>query len=840
MNTMTKTPIIFLSLLIASCGSEMKVDDFDPVTKVARVDSQDMLIGGRTARGKIGDYKIWNDKIAVIIQDVGLTSIYKRYGGVPLDADVIRDGQPGASQLGYLFFAFNQRLFEPDEIELIEATPENPRATIRATGKDAYFDWLGSFLGDVFSTGTIDCRLTYDYSLGPGDEALRIDITIENRSAKKLYLDMVEAAFIMGDGLKTHFPGPGFDTDDHLGEYPGWMGLGDQVCYGLVSEEGPLSMLMNYLNIAFGTYPQIQLGNHESLTITRHLAVAEGGLDRIQQIFRQVLGETESGLLSGQVTAPPEALAQGVRIHVLDQEGGHISVIVPEATGDFESSLAPGTYELIAKADGYNPSEYVPVEIEAGLDKTVSLDIPESTPFTYRISDGEGQLIPARLTFLRIDDAPENILDTIYGEERHPSGGGLVIHTGAGEGSGVIPFGTYEVIASRGFEYEMDRLTIESNGTELALDFVLPRVVDSSGYLSSDFHIHAQYSPDSSVFPEHRVRTALAENLENLVMTEHDTIRDFGPVVQSLGASSLVQAVVGSEITTYLYGHFNAWPLTEKPDHYNYGGIEWFDTWAPDLFQRIRDSESHDVIIQINHPRSAAIGGYFNALELDISSGTIGRWDNWTEDFDAIEVFNGGCSNGNREELQDWIDFINRGYRVSVSGGSDSHSEFSELGSPRVYLRSDHDVGDFTNDELVSNFRDMQVFVSCGPFIRFEIDGKGLGETLSTAGPVFAQVEVQAPSYMTLTEIRILRNGEVAWSLPASEWPPAVGALRFDDVVELDPGLDDCWYALEVKGSGNQQPITGDAPYAITNPIYIDVNQNGEFDPPLPPYSASN
>ena len=92
---------------------------------------------------------------------------------------------------------------------------------------------------------------------------------------------------------------------------------------------------------------------------------------------------------------------------------------------------------------------------------------------------------------------------------------------------------------------------------------------------------------------------------------------------------------------------------------------------------------------------------------------------------------------------------------------------------------------------------------------------------------------------MDLAELRILRNGEVAWSLPAAEWPPADGAVRFDGAIELNPDSD-CWYALEVKGSGGQHPITGDLPYAITNPIYIDADGNGEFDPPLPPYSERN
>lgn len=835
-----KRRILLLAVFIASCGGEAKFD-WTPEVWVARIDSADMLIGGRTAKGRIGDYKIWNKKIAVIVEDVGLTSIYMRYGGMPIDADVIRQGEPGASQLGYLFFGFNQRLFEPEEIEIFEPTEENPRAVIRVTGKDAFFDWLGAFMGDVFPTGPIDCRLTYEYSLGPGDEALRIDITIENRSVGRLTLDMVEAAFIMGDGLKTHFPGPGFNEEDHVGEFPGWTGLGDRVSYGLVSEEGTLSMILNYSNVAFGIYPTMELGRRDSTTVTRYLVVTEGGLDRVQRIFRRVLGDEEEGLITGRVTAPSVARGRGIRIHVLDEAGDHLSVIVADDQGVFEAYLAPGRYTLMAKADGYDPSDPAAVEVAAGRHNTVSLHIPESTVFTYRVTDQDGKLIPARLTFLRRDAAPANILDKKYGEERHPSGGALVIHAGSGEGGGVLPFGSYEVIATRGFEYEMDRVNIESDGAELALDFVLPRVVDSSGYVGGDFHIHAQYSPDSNVLPEHRMRTAMSENLEIPCMTEHDTIRDFAPVVAAMpGADLFVQPVTGSEITTYMYGHFNAWPLTEKPDHYSYGGIEWFDTWAPELMQRIRDSEEHDVIIQANHPRGAGIGSYFSAVGLDIATGTIENWDNWTDDFDAIEVFNGGCSNGNREELRDWFDFLNRGYRISVSGGSDSHSEFSELGVSRVYMRTEHEGASITQQELVDNFKNLSVFVSCGPFVRFVIGNTNLGETLTATGPVNALVHVEAPSYMTLSELRIIRNGEVFWSQAEADWPPEDGAVRYDGVIELDPGPEDCWFALEVTGSGGQQPITGDTPYAITSPIFIDVDGNGVFDPPLPPYSERN
>ncbi len=69
--------------------------------RAGRVVKPEDLIGGRTAKGRVGDYKIYNSRVAFIVQDAGLASGYKRYGGVPVDADVVRpEGEPGRSQLG--------------------------------------------------------------------------------------------------------------------------------------------------------------------------------------------------------------------------------------------------------------------------------------------------------------------------------------------------------------------------------------------------------------------------------------------------------------------------------------------------------------------------------------------------------------------------------------------------------------------------------------------------------------------------------------------------------------------------------------------------------------------
>jgi hypothetical protein len=821
-------PAFLCWLAAAACGGG---DRPERQVFAERIVSADELLAGRMTHGRIGDYKIWNRYVSFVIADVGLVDGYGRYGGRVVDADVTREpGAPGPSQLGDLFFGFNQRLFEPQSVEILSDGSDG-RAVVRFLGRDALFAWLASFLGDIFSMDTIECDIAVEYSLGPDDRALQIDIALQNRSNQPRRIDMMEAAIIMGDGLESFFPGAGFDKQEQYGKFPLWAGMGERVSYGLVGE-GPLDMIFTYSNIAFGTYPPQDVPGGGTLTLTRHLAVAEGGLDRVQAILRDPADAV--GALTGAVQADEGARAEGIRLHVLS-DGAPFSVVRANPDGTFTAELPPGSYTVIAKAHGHAPAEAQPVEIVAGQTMQLDVALPSATPITVEVTSG-GQAIPARVGFYSLDGKAKNLMASFYGEESYEGGAALTLYLADGRGEGVLPPGRYRVVAMRGFEYEMQRQEIELGTEPESLHFDLEKVVDTAGWVTADFHLHAQYSPDSSVLPNLRVRTALAAGMPLLLVTEHDTVRDFRAAVESLpGALAWIFPITASEITTYYYGHFNAWPLTEKPSQLNHGGIEWFDTPAPALFARMRASEDHPIIIQVNHPRAESIGGYFAALGLDIQSGTYERADWWSEDFDAIEVFNGGCSNGEREEVQDWFAFLNRGYRVAVSAGSDSHHE--RVGIPRVYLPSPHPPTEFEAQESVTAVRNLQTFVSCGPFVRFSINGHSLGETFTATGALDIRLRVEAPSWMSFSEVRLIRNGQVAWSQPYTDWTGGAGAVRLDESV-TDTPAGDSWYVFEVKGSGTLQELGGDTPYAITNPIFVDVDGNGRFDPLLPRFTA--
>ena len=101
-----------------------------------------------------------------------------------------------------------------------------------------------------------------------------------------------------------------------------------------------------------------------------------------------------------------------------------------------------------------------------------------------------------------------------------------------------------------------------------------------------------------------------------------------------------MKGIIGSEITTFTYGHFNAFPLIPEPSLPGNGRFSWYQKKPGETFAAIR-AHRGDVFIQVNHPRSQAFGGYFTAMGFDREAFSFRLDDQWSADFDGIEVLNG-------------------------------------------------------------------------------------------------------------------------------------------------------------------------------------------------------
>src|SRR5688572_3623300 len=90
------------------------------VARAGLIASEQELIGGVTAKGRIGDFKLYNSKVRVIVGAPEAARGFQPYGGTILDADRVRAiDQSGRSTFGEVIVALDLSVFHPRSVEVI-------------------------------------------------------------------------------------------------------------------------------------------------------------------------------------------------------------------------------------------------------------------------------------------------------------------------------------------------------------------------------------------------------------------------------------------------------------------------------------------------------------------------------------------------------------------------------------------------------------------------------------------------------------------------------------------------------------------------------------------------
>jgi len=186
---------------------------------------------------------------------------------------------------------------------------------------------------------------------------------------------------------------------------------------------------------------------------------------------------------------------------------------------------------------------------------------------------------------------------------------------------------------------------------------------------------------------------------------------------------------------------------------------------------------------------------------------------------------------------------LNRGYYFPLVGSSDSHlTDKKEPGYSRTYVYYEGGEGDHLEwSALAEAIKKGNSFTSNGPIVDFKIDNQYRpGDTLmALKGRVDVWVKVESAPWVSVDEVRIIVNGErkMVFTVQASEET----LKKFEKKIGLY--LDrDAYIAVEVFGKKSLFPVLQEAnrgyenatfPYALTNPVFIDVDGNGKYDPIL-------
>ena len=509
-----------------------------------------------------------------------------------------------------------------------------------------------------------------------------------------------------------------------------------------------------------------------------------------------------------------------------------------------EIPFPPGIYTVMAHFFPAVTEELLLVEPDN--ENNCILKDPPHGIIRVKIQTSRGEYVPGKVTFIGLDPTKSP-----YFEPENPIKSGKSWETFKNacypeeEGQEVrLPVGTYLVYASRGPEYTLESKILEIYQDKLEeLTFRIDKVVQTDNLISVDPHMHTIYS-DGRVNIAERIKSVVAEGVDVAVATDHNYINDYRPTLKKLGLHNFLATLVGNEVTTGGVIHFNTYPLRCREGEERNGAIYPHRETASPLFQESREKDPQ-ALLQVNHPRSGSIG-YFNNCDLDPELASSAR-NNLDLDFDVLEALNGPYFySSNEQSIKDWFNLINRGYYFPLVGSSDSHTiEGGQPGYSRTYVYYKGGRGDDLNSSsLIQAMRKGHSFATNGPVVDFKINGRHIPGDSFTAqnGKVDIWLKVESAPWISVNEVRLIINGKRKILFPVDN--PENSVVKFSATLSL-PLEKDCSIAAEVMGNKSLFPVhqararygrqeNATLSYALTNPIFIDVDGNGQFDPPLP------
>jgi hypothetical protein len=944
--------------------------------RAVQISSEAELLGGPNAQGVVGDFRLENEKIRVVVQGRGRVFGPHPWGGTIIDADLAGPGA-GNDQLGELGLLYNfGRALKPDQYEVLADGADGGAAVVAVSGVDEANDYLSirnklaEALGRVpFADPyvAVPLRLTNYFVLNPGEQRVRYLTAFCSQDRRNFHAlavgDLVDPGYVLEffnpqactDGFG--FGGTCFSLD----RMP-WFGYqGQGVAYGYAPYKAGSPLLPEAQNatlsvagitgtiiganglLGLGSWVQesrdvprdgeIRLPPLGFAVVARDVWVAKD-LGELSTLIETSRATTALAEVTGTVQRDGQPLADA---RVVFEGSGSRAAFFTGADGTFRARLPARTWQVSAWKEGHRPTAKQAVTTSAATPATVALSLQAPRRLTVTVREANGGPMPAKVTVLCASGpcaVPHRqlVLYTDVTKDPLPDNVALVGWVGpSGTASFELPADQYVVLVSRGPEYSVHPIAfptvpgeaVDLRAADATVNAVLARVLDTAGWMSADFHVHAVNSPDSIVDNARRALTFAGDGVEVLVGTDHDVVTDFAPAIAAAGLSPFVASVVGEEASPLEWGHYNLFPLSlDATNRINGGALDWGGGEGPTLSAAELFAEGRRLgakTVHVNHPRGS-LGG-FTALKLDTDTwathldpavlrmapqpgATASDTKLLSTDFDAMEILNpgddgyDGTSPAARARFNDWFTLLSRGFRVAATGVSDTHYANLATGWRTWVELGVDEPAQLDPAQLSARLNAGRAVVSNGPFVSvtaYRVDAAGARVTTPVpiggvvppdARELGVTVEVQVPPYLDVTKVElylhtpaddgacpvdpasaIARTTRVACDgVSNANWPSssiaasqavALGPSDFETVTtdgalvfrrarkqvhfRLPAPTRDNWVVAMVYGSRSLAPllipypgVSGTAaPFAFTNPIYVDADGNGYDKPPF-------
>lgn len=384
-----------------------------------------------------------------------------------------------------------------------------------------------------------------------------------------------------------------------------------------------------------------------------------------------------------------------------------------------------------------------------------------------------------------------------------------------------LPVGQYELVVAKGPEYHIQQLKfeIEENKTK-SLRVKLRRWDDlpAKGWYSGDNHIHyVRHSksddPNLAIFTQAEdVHVANILQMGNIAYA-HWPQYDWNPLVVTNNPT--YSFVPGQEDPrTFRRGHTISLHLKEPirdPEHY---------LLYHKVFEKAR---AQGGVTGYAHVFGEGLGNARAGLALDVPFGLV--------DFVEVLQFGKGGSSV-------WFDFLNLGYKLAPSAGTDYMTDGTLPGAERTYV---YVPKPFSLRGWFDALKRGEAFVTNGPMLELSVNGKRMGSELRLKTGEKLIIDATAsinPDIDFLESLELIEQGEVVKSVKVN----AADQTRLELHHEMS-ARNGTWLVVRAKGkrpmrsagAGAWDTNQGAAKIALSGAVYVYVDGQGFSKPSAVP-----
>ena len=543
----------------------------------------------------------------------------------------------------------------------------------------------------------------------------------------------------------------------------------------------------------------LDLAPKQEVVIARFFAVGTSPAQAVGEV-RTVKG-VQTGTVSGQIVG---ADGKGISTATITVPDGKNSLTAyPDADGSYRYKAAFGAMD-IQVSDLGRADATINFTVTEGGTTAPKLTMPEAARIRFDIADESGKPIPCKAHFEPLDaNAPKLNL----GPKWRAHGCVDQYHSENGQFTVQLPVGKYRVVVVRGPEYgHLSQEVSVAAGKEFVFKGTLKRLVDTKGWISSDFHNHSTPSGDNVCDTDGRVINIAAEHLEFAPTTEHNRLYDWEPMIKQLGLEAHIKTVKGMELTGSRQ-HFNAFPFEPDPLLQDGGAPVWNDDpRITALTLRRWQGERADRWIQFNHPDLSnmfidrdgdgiadggfvGVGALIDGTETENGPGTDILHD---APFKVSRAPGALAAKASTVREFIWRQLLNQGHRLVAVGVADAHTVYGNgVGCWRGYLPSStDDPAKITWAELAPRAKQGNMVLTTGPFLEVTTqNGKIAGDDDRATGGIDLKVRVQCTDWLDINRVQVLVNSrpDPKLNFTRQSHPQMFqdGVVKFDQTIQV-------------------------------------------------------